>query len=440
MTQNKEIFKIRRQNFLKKLKNNSVTIIPANIYQIKNRNINFNFRQGNNFYYLTEFPEPDAILVLIKSDNIDNLGIGQSLLFCNPKNPIIEQWEGEICGSHNAKTNYGFDAAFDLGDFENKLTNILKNNDNLYYSIGQNHKLDCKIIKTLNKLKYKDRSGITVPDNILSYENILGEMRLIKSDFEINQMQKAADISVLGHIKAMQSVKHCKSEQQLYAELIREFYFNGAGGEAYPAIVASHKNACILHYTDNNQSLVKDSLVLIDAGCEYNNYASDITRTFPVSGKFNQNQLYIYQLVLDAQLAGIEQIYPGNSWINAQKAIVEVLVTGLVKLGILNGKISKLIEQELYKPYYMHSSGHFLGLDTHDVGAYKVENKWRKLEAGMVLTVEPGLYLSDYIKSLDSKWHNIGVRIEDDILVTEKGWKVLSNNLPKQVEDIYNLM
>jgi len=433
----KKIFLQRRRAFLDKIKKNSVVIISANSLQVKSADVHFPFRQNNNFYYLTGFPEPDAILLLVKHDSSDK---SESILLCSRKNPLLEQWTGYICGSENAKKEYLFDQAFDLTDKEEVIFNLLKDKENIYYSLGLNNKLDTLIIKILNNLKSQVRQGISIPDSLISYEDILGEMRLIKSEYEINLMQNAVDISTKAHIKAMQSVKNCNTERQLYAEILREFYYHGASGEAYTSIVAGGKNACILHYIDNNKPFAENNLVLIDAGCEFENYASDITRTFPVSGKFTKEQLEIYQLVLDAQLAGIEQIYPGATFDQAQKAILDVLVDGLLRLKILKGNKKYIIEAELYKPFYMHKSGHYLGMDTHDVGSYKIKGKWRALEPGMVLTVEPGLYLSGVIKDLSLKWHNIGIRIEDDVLVTKKGHKVLSNNLPKKVDDIYNLI
>lgn len=436
MTDNK-IFLKRRNDFIEKLKKNSCVIIPANSLQVKNSDIHYPFRQNNNFYYLTGFSEPDAILILVKHDVSEK---SESILLCSPKNPLLEQWTGYICGPENAKKEYLFDSAYDIEKKEEVISSLLKDKENIYFSLGQNAKLDSLIIKILNNLKAQIRQGISVPDSLLSYDDILGEMRLIKSDFEISLMQKAVDISTKAHIKAIQSVRNCNSERQLYAEILREFYYHGASGEAYPSIVAGGKNACILHYIDNNKAISDKDLVLIDAGCEVDNYASDLTRTFPVSGKFTKEQLEIYQLVLDAQLAGIQQVYPGATFDQAQSAILDVLVEGLIRLKILKGNKKDIIQKELYKPYYMHKSGHYLGLDTHDVGSYKTNGKWRKLEIGMVLTVEPGLYLSSTIKDLDPKWHNIGVRIEDDILVTKDGNKVLSNNLPKKVDDIYNLI
>ena len=282
-------------------------------------------------------------------------------------------------------------------------------------------------------------SEMCIRDSISS-DHILHEMRLIKSTQEIKQMKKAAKISVVAHQKAMQCTRPDMYEYQVDAELKHYFMSNGAQFEAYPAIVGGGENGCVLHYTQNNKQLNDGDLLLIDAGCEWEKYASDITRTFPVNGVFSEPQKALYQLVLDAQYAAIEQVQPGNHWNDPHEAAVKVLTAGLVELGLLNGDVPSLIKEEAYKPYYMHRTGHWLGMDVHDVGDYKIENQWRLLEPGMVLTVEPGLYIQPDATEVDKQWRGIGIRIEDDVLVTKKGHDVLTTGAPKEVDEIELLM
>ena len=289
-------------------------------------------------------------------------------------------------------------------------------------------------------IRDSSRAGVSAPAEFISSDHILHEMRLIKSAQEIKWMKKAAKISVKAHIKAMQSCRPGMYEYQVEANLKHCFMSHGAQQEAYPAIVGGGHNGCVLHYIDNNAVLNDGDLLLIDAGCEWKKYASDITRTFPVNGVFNEEQKALYQLVLDAQYAAIEQVKPGNHWNDPHDAAVEVLTKGLVRLGLLQGSLSTLIKNEAYKPYYMHRTGHWLGMDVHDVGDYKLDDQWRLLEPGMVLTVEPGLYIHPNANEVDKKWRGIGIRIEDDVLVTKKGHEVLTDSVPKEIKDIESLM
>ncbi|MBV8803059.1 MAG: M24 family metallopeptidase, partial [Gammaproteobacteria bacterium] len=296
------------------------------------------------------------------------------------------------------------------------------------------------LLNAINKIRGKIRSGIYSPISFTDITETIHEMRLIKSPAEIKLMRKAADISAGAHIRAMQTCKPGMNEYQLEAEITHEFQRNGARFLAYNSIVGSGGNSCILHYNNNNKIIENNSVVLIDAGCEYEYYASDITRTFPANGRFSPEQKAIYEIVLAAQLAGIKAVRPGASWPAAQTAIIKVITQGLLDLGILKGKLNTLIENEAYFPFYMHKSGHWLGMDVHDVGRYKVNGKWRILRPGMVLTVEPGIYISPDIAGVDKRWHHIGVRIEDDVLVTAKGNEILSHRVPKNVDAIEALM
>jgi Xaa-Pro aminopeptidase len=300
--------------------------------------------------------------------------------------------------------------------------------------------LDHSLLEWINHIRSQSRSGVVAPGELVSLELILHEMRLFKSSSELKLMRRAAEVSAKAHVKAMQACKPDLYEYQIEAEIIYHLVQNGLRAVAYPSIVAGGKNACTLHYTENASKLKSGDLLLIDAGAECEHYAADITRTFPISGRFNEPQKQLYQLVLDAQTAALEQIKPGLAWNLAHEASVEVLTKGLVALGLLKGKVKKLIKDEKYKQFYMHRIGHWLGMDVHDVGDYKINQEWRLLEAGMVLTVEPGLYIPADCKTVDEKWRGIGIRIEDDVLVTSEGYEILTSGVPKSIVEIEALM
>ena len=306
--------------------------------------------------------------------------------------------------------------------------------------MGRDSDLDHHLLEWVNHIRRQSRAGISAPTEFSSLEHILHEMRLFKSAAEIRLLREAAEVSTKAHCRAMKTCQAGQYEYQVEAEIIHEFAYNGLRAVAYPSIVAGGSNACVLHYTDNHSKLKSGDLLLIDAGAECNHYAADITRTFPVSGEFSPPQKQLYQLVLDAQLAAIEKIKPGLAWNLAHEVAVEILTTGLVELGLLKGKISQLIEDETYKQFYMHRIGHWLGMDVHDVGDYKVNDEWRILEAGMVLTVEPGLYIPKDCQEVAKKWRGIGIRIEDDVLVTAEGCEVLTHSVPKTIDEIEQLM
>ncbi|WP_419419750.1 Xaa-Pro aminopeptidase [Legionella sp. D16C41] len=429
-----EEYQLRRCKLAQQLPENAVAIITAAEEMPRNGDSHYRFRQASNFYYLTGFNEPNAILVLFAGKN-DN-----SILFNQPRHPAEEQWTGKRLGQEGACKNLNISQAFPIDTFKARLAELLANKSALYYEICRNKKLDGIILYTIKELKTQVRRGIKPPDSLHDLEPLISEMRLFKSDAEIAVMQRAAEISVAAHQRAMQTCHLLKNEYQLEAELRYEFIRQGAHSVAYTPIVGSGENTCILHYTNNDKPLKSGDLVLIDAGCEYENYASDITRTFPINGKFSEPQRAIYELVLKAQKAGIACIKPGIAWPTIQETIVTILTQGLCDLGLLQGDPETLIAEGAYKPFYMHNSGHWLGLDVHDSGSYKVNNEWRLLEPGMVLTVEPGLYISANLPNVDSQWSNIGVRIEDDILVTADGHYNLTGALPVDVTDIEALM
>jgi len=428
-------FNTRRQTFLNKMSDNSIAIVIADTEKFRNADSHFPFRQNSNFYYLTGFTEPDAIAVFIP-----NHSGGEYILFNRPNDPAAERWTGKRAGQPGATKHYQANQSFPIDTFHEKLPALMQNRNQLYYDLGKTPEYDDKIIHIFNDLKSQARRGVQTPHQINDCDALIANMRLIKSSDEINLMRRAAQMSASAHIRAMRACQPGMMEYELEAEILHEFYKNGSRYPAYTSIVGGGANACVLHYIDNNHELKSDDLVLIDAGAEYQYYAADITRTFPVNGKFTQEQRAIYELVLHAQLEGIKQVKPGTPWPRIQEVIVEILTQGMLEFGILKGELSQLIENQDYKAFYMHNSGHWLGLDVHDVGPYKQHDQWTTLAPGMVLTVEPGLYIAGDNPNVDKKWWDIGVRIEDDVLVTENGCEVLSADVPKTVADIENLM
>ncbi|MCL9684528.1 Xaa-Pro aminopeptidase [Legionella maioricensis] len=427
-------YQTRRKKLAEQLPADSVVVISASHELLRNGDAHYRFRQNSNFYYLTGFNEPDALLVIISGKE------PQSILFNRPHNPAEEQWTGKRLGQEGALKELSMNAAFPVASIAEELPKLLAGKAAVYYVLGQDPELEKQIMHALNTLKSQVRRGVKAPVALCDLEPVLGEMRLFKSEAEIDLMRQAAHISVNAHKRAMQICKKMEYEYQLEAELVYEFSRHGCRSTAYDSIVGSGENACILHYTENNQPLRPGDLVLIDAGGEYGNYAADITRTFPVNGRFNPEQKSIYELVLKAQQAGIAAIKPGIAWNSIQQIMVRILTAGLCELGILTGAVNDLIANEAYKPFYMHNSGHWLGLDVHDSGSYRINGEWRPLVPGMVLTVEPGLYISPGMHGVDKRWWGIGVRIEDDVLVTSTGHEVFTAALPVEVDDIEALM
>lgn len=428
-------FAKRRKALMQQIGTNGIAILPAAVESFSSGDVHFPYRQQNDFYYLTGFQEPEAITILVPKRQH-----GEYILFNRPKDLQTEIWDGPRAGQQGACLDFLADQSFPIDEFENMLPQLLTERDTIYYSLGMNKTVDKLLINIINKLRSRVRNGMHPPITLIDIAPMIHEMRLFKSKTEVACMQQAVDISVDAHRRVMQTCQPGLYEYELEAEFTYVCQQKGARFQAYPPIVGAGKNSCILHYVNNDQLIKKEDLILIDAGAEYQNYAADITRTFPAGGQFSAEQRDIYELVLSAQLAAIKSIQPGASWINAQKIIIKILTQGLVDLGILKGEVSSLIEQEAYFPFYMHKSGHWLGLDVHDVGRYKLNQKWRQLMPGMVLTIEPGLYLSSHIKGLHKRWHHIGVRIEDDILVTETGHQVLSQALPKKVAEIEHMI
>ncbi|MBA2651004.1 MAG: Xaa-Pro aminopeptidase [Tatlockia sp.] len=427
-------YQARRQKLAASLPAGSIAIIPAANECLRNGDAHYRFRQDSDFYYLTGFNEPEAVMLIVAGNP------SLSYLFNRPRDPAQEQWTGKRLGQEGACQALGVDEAYPIESFASRLTEFLSDKTQIYYSIGRHPTIEKEIFMAFEQVKKQIRSGIKVPEAFCDLEPMLSEMRLFKSEAELMLLRRAAEISVEAHKCAMRACKKSENEYQLEAELLYQFSYGGCRAVAYEPIVGGGANSCILHYTDNNQPLKKGDLLLIDAGGEYENYAADITRTFPVNGCFSEEQRAIYELVLKAQRAGIACIKPGLAWNEVQVKMIHVLTEGLVDLGLLKGSIDELIAAQAYKPFYMHNSGHWLGLDVHDAGRYKINGKWRALEPGMVLTVEPGLYISAGMEGVDKRWWNIGVRIEDDILVTQDGYENLTAGLPVEIAEIEALL
>ena len=437
-------FAKRRQRLLKKLGKGSIAIVPAATHQIRNRDAEYPFRQNSDFQYLTGFPEPDAVAVFIP-----HRADGEYVLFCLPKDPHAERWTGMRVGIDDAKTRYGADQAFLLDELDQRLPQLLMGCEQVYYDLGLNPTFDQRVIGYLNQLRQQARAGVQIPHTLTMLERIVHDMRLFKSPAELKLMRHAAQTSARAHTYAMQICEPGLYEYELDAVFAHEFRQDNMQA-AYTTIVGGGKNACILHYIENNARLQDGDLVLIDAGAEYDCYASDITRTFPVNGRFSPEQRALYQIVLDAQQAAIAAAQPGNTWDDPHQAAVKVLAQGLIEVGILQGSLEDALkvpdrvageppQEAPYRQFYMHRTGHWLGLDVHDVGDYKVKGQWRILQPGMVLTVEPGLYISP-AENVDPKWWNIGIRIEDDVLITKTGNEILTKDVVKEIAEIEALM
>lgn len=425
----------RRKALMAQMEPNSIAILPAAAVAIRNRDVEHVYRQDSDFQYLSGFPEPEAVIVLIPGREY-----GEYVLFCRERNPERELWDGLRAGQDGAIRDFGADDAFPITDIDDILPGLIEGRDRVYSSMGSNPEFDRHVMEWINVIRSKANLGAQPPKEFVALDHLLHDMRQYKSAAEVKVMRSAAEISARAHVRAMQASRAGLYEFSLEAELDYEFRKGGAKMPAYGSIVASGRNACILHYQENDAVLKDGDLVLIDAGCEIDCYASDITRTFPVSGKFSVEQKAIYELVLKSQEAAFEAIGPGKHWNQAHEATVRVITTGLVELGLLQGDVDELIAGEAYKAFYMHRAGHWLGMDVHDVGDYRVGGEWRVLEVGMALTVEPGIYVSPDNQNVAKKWRGIGVRIEDDVVVTKKGCEILTSGVPKSVADIEALM
>ena len=410
-----------------------IAIVPTAPERTRNRDSHYPYRYDSYFYYLTGFTEPEAVLVVTAGDT------SQSILFCRPKDAEREIWDGFRYGPEGARAQFGFDACHVIGDLDSVMPGLLAGQPQIACHLGSDAQWDARVLGWLNAVRAGVRNGIEAPAAITDVRSLLDDMRLIKDEHELQTMRRAARISAAAHERAMRATAPGRAEYEVEAELIHEFRRGGAQSPAYTSIVAGGANACVLHYVQNDAVLNAGDLLLIDAGCEVDGYASDITRTFPVDGRFSPAQREIYELVLAAQAAAIAEVAPGASWNAPHDAAVRVLAAGLIEFGLCTGSVEKVIETGDYKKFYMHRTGHWLGLDVHDAGEYKHAGDWRKLEPGMVLTVEPGCYIRPG-DGVPGRYANIGVRIEDDVVVTATGCEVLSEAAPKSVAAIEAVM
>ncbi len=430
---NHKEFEKRRRQLMRMVGHGGIVILPSAPVRTRSRDVEYNYRQDSDFYYMTGFAEPESVAVLVPGR-----ANGEYLLFCRERDPKREQWDGLRAGQAGAVEHYGADDAFPIEDLDDILPGIMESCNRVYYTMGMYAEFDTRIAEWVNTLRAKLNRGVHTPQEFVALDHLLHDMRLYKSRGEISAMRKSAKVAVEAHKRAMRLTEPGLFEYEVEAEFRHEFRRNDAW-VSYSPIVAGGKNACILHYVENNVELKDGELLLIDAGCELDYYASDITRTFPVNGRFSPEQRAVYEIVFEAQRAAIEKTLVGNHWNEPHDAAVKVITKGLRKLGLLEGSLPKLIKDGAYQPYYMHRTGHWIGMDVHDVGDYKVGDEWRMLETGMVTTVEPGIYIGNSRK-IPKAFRNIGIRIEDDVAVTNKGPDVLSKGLVTDPDDIESLM
>jgi Xaa-Pro aminopeptidase len=427
-----DLYAKRRRAFLDAVAakgEDAVCVFPAAPVFTRNNDVDHDFRQDSDLFYLTGFPEPGTVLVCDAKDK-------KTTMFVRPRDPEREIWDGPRFGVDGVKEHFEADESFTIDKLAEELPRLFQNKKRLYYRLGANRPMDDKILEAIDKTRSRAKLGISWPVEIVDPGTVLHEMRLFKAQEDLDAMQRAADITAEAHLRAMGVTKPGMHEFQIEALLLETFRAHGSERPAYGSIVGSGANATILHYRQNNKKMEDGELLLIDAGCEYDYYASDVTRTFPVNGKFTKEQQAIYELVLEAQEAGIDKTRTGGSLEKVHAACVDVITKGLVRLGLLQGEVEQLIKDEAYKPFFMHKTSHWLGMDVHDVGNYYVGGKARPLEEGMVLTVEPGIYISKDYEKVGPEWRGIGVRIEDDILVTKGDPKNLTAAIPKSVEEV----
>lgn len=433
----KQEFSRRRRNLMEMMEPNSIAVIPSAQEKTRSRDTDFTFRQDSDFFYLSGFSEPESVVVLIPGREH-----GEFVMFCREKDKEKEIWDGYRSGPEGAVKDFGADDAFPIADIDDILPGLIEGRERVYYAMGKDSNFDLQVMEWVNSIRAKVRAGATPPGEFLDLDHFLHDMRLFKSAEEIRLMRKAAEISAAAHVHAMQICQPGMYEYQLEADIQHQCGIKGGRFPAYNFIVGGGDNACILHYVENANKLKSGDLVLIDAGCEYNYYAADITRTFPVNGQYSKEQRAIYDLVLKAQLAAMEYCRPGCHWNESHDASVRCITKGLIDLGLiqLSKSIDQLIEEGAYKDFYMHRIGHWLGMDVHDVGDYKVDGEWRLLEPGMVMTVEPGIYIANDNQNVESRWRGIGIRIEDDVLITKNSCDVLTKDVPKVADEIEALM
>lgn len=430
----REEFARRRRQLMRFMGRDSIAIVPAAPVRLRNNDVEYAYRQDSDFHYLTGFPEPEAVAVLIPGREQ-----AEYVMFVRERDPARETWDGRRAGPEGATRDYGAEDAFPITDIDEILPGLMENRAKVFYAMGTHAEFDQRVVGWINTLRAQAKHGRHPPLELVALDHVLHDMRLYKSRAELELMRESARIAAQAHIRAMRFCKPGRNEYEVMAELLHEFRRHNADISYHP-IVGGGENACILHYRENNQPLRNGDLLLIDAGCEYQCYASDITRTFPVNGRFTPAQRAVYDIVLEANLAAIAKVRPGNSWNAPHEAAVRVITQGLVKLGLLKGRVSALEKSGAYRRFFMHRTGHWLGMDVHDVGDYKVGDQWRVLEPGMVLTIEPGIYISPNDRRVPKAFRGIGIRIEDDVVVTRDGCEVLTADAPKDPDAIEALM
>jgi Xaa-Pro aminopeptidase len=427
-------FARRRKQLMRIVGSDGICIVPAAPERLRNNDSHYPYRQDSDFHYLTGFAEPEAVLALIPGREH-----GEAILFCRERDPEREAWDGARAGQEGAVADYGMDDAFPIADIDDILPGMLEGRSRVYYHFGRDADFDVQLIGWVNRVRARVKQGARAPHEFVALGHILHDLRLYKTRDELRVMRKAAQIASDAHLSAMRTVRPGMNEHEIEAELLHEFRRRGAV-PSYEPIVGGGANACVLHYRANNAPLKDGDLLLIDAGAEFACYASDITRTIPVNGKFSPEQRELYDVVLAAQRAAIAEVRPGKAFGAYHEAAVRTLTAGLIKLGLLKGSVAKNIREQTYRRFYMHKTGHWLGLDVHDVGDYRVDGEFRELEPGMVVTVEPGLYIAPDAKGVAAKWRGIGIRIEDDVVVTRGDPEVITTAVPNDPDEIEALM
>ena len=427
-------FAKRRRQLMRMIGRGGVGIVPASPAKVRSRDVEYPYRQDSDFYYVTGFAEPEAIAVLAPGRPQ-----GEYILFCRDRDPQREAWDGARAGPDRAVSEYGADDAFPSSDVEEILPGIIEQAERVFYTMGAHPEFDSRLIGWVTALRNRGSPGTHTPDEFIALDHLLHDLRLYKSRAEVTSMRRAAAVAVKAHLRAMAFCRPGLFEYEIEAEFLHEFRRHGMR-PSYLPIVGSGPNACILHYSANARQMQEGELLLVDAGCEHDCYASDVTRTYPVSGRFTTAQRAIYEIVLDAHAAALQATAPGNHWNEPHDAAVNVVARGLRRLGLLEGSLASIIRSASYRQFFMHRTGHWLGMDVHDVGDYKVGDQWRVLEPGMALTVEPGIYIPRGTKGVAARWQGIGVRIEDDVLVTREGHDVLTRDLPREPGQIEALI
>jgi len=426
-------FSRRRRALMRMMGKGGIAILPAAPVRLRNRDVDYAYRQDSDFYYLTGLAEPEAVTVLVPGR-----AEGECIIFCRPADPDREIWDGKRASPEGAQRDHGADQAFSIDAIDDELPALIEQCERVYYTMGVHPEFDTRLIGWVADMRTRARGGVHTPDEIIALDHLLHDLRLYKSRSEISAMRKSARIAVDAHKRAMKMCQPGMHEFEVEAEYLYEFRRKGVCC-SYQPIVGGGENACVLHYVDNDQQLTDGDLVLADVGCEYAYYASDVTRTWPVNGKFTAAQREVYEIVLEAHDAAIKKVQPGNHWNDPHDAALKVISKGLLGLGLLKGKLPAVIKSGAYRKFFMHRTGHWLGMDVHDVGDYKVAGHWRLLEPGMVLTIEPGIYIPQ-VSSVPKRYRNIGIRIEDDVLVTANGNDVLTADLATHPDDIEALV